>query len=229
MNDFKGLEDAALEVKTNYDEALALLQEKKEDMQGITKAHEERKAAMTKFESTKLDMEHKLMDLSKNLEENQSKAKQWTKKIKGLKLHRIGRDEDDEEDEQEGAEPEQKEQEEPQEGAAAEPAPEQAEAPAAMQEDEAEEQDPAAKKPRRVTSIPELSEEELAALDVEGLMYEITVTEEKLANEKPDMRAIQKFYKKEEEYLGRVAELDSVTAMRDQARAQYEVCCAFSL
>jgi structural maintenance of chromosome 4 len=40
---------------------------------------------------------------------------------------------------------------------------------------------------------------------------------------KPNIAAIQEYYKKEEEYLGRVAELEAITQQRDQVRAEYDV------
>jgi hypothetical protein len=40
---------------------------------------------------------------------------------------------------------------------------------------------------------------------------------------KPNLAAIREYYKKEAEYLSRVAELDAITSQRDQIRAEYEV------
>ena len=40
---------------------------------------------------------------------------------------------------------------------------------------------------------------------------------------KPNLNAIDEYYKKESEYLARVAELDEITAQRDSARAEYDV------
>ena len=38
------------------------------------------------------------------------------------------------------------------------------------------------------------------------------------------MAAIKEFYKKETEYLSRVAELDAITEKRDAVRSKFEVC-----
>lgn len=67
-----------------------------------------------------------------------------------------------------------------------------------------------------------LSEEELAALDQDKLDYDITVLSEQLQGRKPNMSAIAEYYKKEKDYLARVAELDEVTQQRDQVREHYE-------
>jgi structural maintenance of chromosome 4 len=40
---------------------------------------------------------------------------------------------------------------------------------------------------------------------------------------KPNLTAIREYYKKENEYLARVAELEAITLQRDQIRAEYEV------
>ncbi len=44
---------------------------------------------------------------------------------------------------------------------------------------------------------------------------------------KPNLNAIDEYYKKESEYLARVAELDEITAQRDSARAEYDVTCRY--
>jgi hypothetical protein len=40
---------------------------------------------------------------------------------------------------------------------------------------------------------------------------------------KPNLAAIKEYYKKEGEYLSRVADLDVVTEARDKVRADFEV------
>jgi structural maintenance of chromosome 4 len=71
--------------------------------------------------------------------------------------------------------------------------------------------------------LPQLSAEEVAELTEDTLNYDIAVLEEQLNGRKPNMSAIAQFYKKEKDYLARVAELDTVTAARDTVRAHYEV------
>ena len=51
----------------------------------------------------------------------------------------------------------------------------------------------------------------------------MSVLEDQIQQMKPNLAAIREYYKKEEEYLGRVAELDAITAQRDQNRSEYEV------
>ena len=65
--------------------------------------------------------------------------------------------------------------------------------------------------------------EELASFDADRLVGEMSVLEDQIQQMKPNLAAIREYYKKEEEYLGRVAELDAITAQRDQNRSEYEV------
>merc|ERR1719447_2420106 len=71
-------------------------------------------------------------------------------------------------------------------------------------------------------SLQESTEEELLALDMEVLTYELGVIETNLAASKPNMAAIAEYKKKEEVYLERVAELDKMTTARDEQRKHYD-------
>jgi len=71
-------------------------------------------------------------------------------------------------------------------------------------------------------SLQESSEEELLALDMEVLTYELGVIKTNLAASKPNMAAIAEYKKKEEVYLERVTELDKMTAARDEQRKHYD-------
>ncbi|XP_066266590.1 structural maintenance of chromosomes protein 4-like [Branchiostoma lanceolatum] len=70
--------------------------------------------------------------------------------------------------------------------------------------------------------LKELTEEEIKAIDKQALTFEITVQEEKQAEFKPNMAAINEYRKKEQLYLKRVSELDEITSRRDQQRKAYE-------
>ncbi|XP_047130345.1 structural maintenance of chromosomes protein 4 isoform X1 [Hydra vulgaris] len=63
-----------------------------------------------------------------------------------------------------------------------------------------------------------LTNEQLADVDDTAIAYEITVLSEKLAEMKPNMAAIEEYFKKEEIYLERVKELETVTEERDSKR-----------
>ncbi|CAH1781989.1 unnamed protein product [Owenia fusiformis] len=70
--------------------------------------------------------------------------------------------------------------------------------------------------------LPTLPIEELSEINKEDTQYEITVLEEKLAQMKPNMAAIEEYRKKEEMYLKRVSELDKITEIRDNQRKNHE-------
>jgi structural maintenance of chromosome 4 len=72
--------------------------------------------------------------------------------------------------------------------------------------------------PQLEVFVPEV----LEATDKGALQYEIEVLQQQLAEKTPDLGAIKEFFRKEEEYLGRVAELDAITTQRDATRATFE-------
>ena len=72
------------------------------------------------------------------------------------------------------------------------------------------------------TALATLTPAQMAETDKEALQYDITVLEEKLNNMRPNLAAIKEYYRKENEYLSRVADLDQITEARDKLRAEYE-------
>merc|ERR1712142_804723 len=73
-----------------------------------------------------------------------------------------------------------------------------------------------------VPPLVELSNEDILAINMEELTYELNLIDEKLAASKPNMAAIAEYKKKEEVYLERVAELDKMTAARDEQRKHHD-------
>merc|ERR1719233_1370713 len=73
-----------------------------------------------------------------------------------------------------------------------------------------------------VAQLVDLENEEILAINMEELTYELNLVEEKLAASKPNMAAIAEYKKKEEVYLDRVAELDKMTAARDEQRKHHD-------
>merc|ERR1712240_947566 len=69
-----------------------------------------------------------------------------------------------------------------------------------------------------VAPLIDLENEDILAINMEELTYELNLIEEKLTASKPNMAAIAEYKKKEEVYLDRVAELDKMTAARDEQR-----------
>merc|ERR1712130_1003591 len=73
-----------------------------------------------------------------------------------------------------------------------------------------------------VAPLTDLENEEILAINMEELTYELNLIEEKLTSSKPNMAAIAEYKKKEEVYLDRVAELDKMTAARDEQRKHHD-------
>merc|ERR1712130_872664 len=73
-------------------------------------------------------------------------------------------------------------------------------------------------------ALVELPEEEVLELNLETLNLDIQNIEQKIAASKPNMAAIEEYNRKEEVYLDRVAELDKITADRDEQRKHYDDC-----
>lgn len=69
---------------------------------------------------------------------------------------------------------------------------------------------------------PELSEEDLEALDKRTVECEIAALEERLEQITPNMAAIEEYKRKEGLHQARLEELDQVTGARDEARRDYE-------
>eukprot|EP00052_Salpingoeca_macrocollata_P017972 m.147220 g.147220 ORF g.147220 m.147220 type:complete len:1291 (-) comp20562_c0_seq1:30-3902(-) len=196
--EFKAVEEGAREVMEQFKVAQQLLQEKDESMRDMKGRHEKIKAEVAKFREVEVDMEHQMEELERSTKDSQTKEKQWARKISGLKLHKIGvEDDEDEKSEAAASKPDDK-----------------------MQEDGQSEEQAAVSKPVAVLRV--LTEEEINAVDREAIEYEIRVLEEKLSKLKPNMTAIKEYYKKEKEYLMRVAELDAITEKRDAVRGRYE-------
>ncbi|KAG8468535.1 hypothetical protein KFE25_013618 [Diacronema lutheri] len=73
-----------------------------------------------------------------------------------------------------------------------------------------------------VCSIVELSDDEIADVDVRQLQCEIAAAEEAIARMAPNMAAIADYQAKEADWLARLGEFDATCARRDAARAQLD-------
>jgi structural maintenance of chromosome 4 len=213
MAELLAMEGDATAVMNSAAEAQQVLKEKEETMHNIGKEFKAAEAAVGKLQSAAVDLEEDLRAITATVKENQAKAKHWKSRVKKLKLHKVGSeyfddDDDEEEEEEEAAE------DDAMDGAAAAAAAEPAEG------DEGE--GAAAPKASKKAVLGELTEEELAAVDVDVWEREITMMEEQMGGKKANTKAIKEYYEKEEQYINKVSELDDVTEQRDAVRAEYE-------
>lgn len=70
--------------------------------------------------------------------------------------------------------------------------------------------------------LKEYTEEELAGYKLPDLQYQISILEEKLNANKPNLSVIDEYLKKQEAYLQRVAVLEEITAKRNEMRKLYD-------
>lgn len=70
--------------------------------------------------------------------------------------------------------------------------------------------------------LKEYTEEELDSYKLPDLQYQISILEEKLNANKPNLSVIDEFLKKREAYLMRVAVLEEITAKRNEMRQLYD-------
>ncbi|XP_058121689.1 structural maintenance of chromosomes protein 4 [Anopheles ziemanni] len=70
--------------------------------------------------------------------------------------------------------------------------------------------------------LKEYSEEELSSYKLPDLQYQISILEEKLNSNKPNLSVIDEFLKKQEAYLSRVKVLEEITAKRNEMRQLHD-------
>uniref|UniRef100_A0A182J7N8 Structural maintenance of chromosomes protein n=1 Tax=Anopheles atroparvus TaxID=41427 RepID=A0A182J7N8_ANOAO len=74
----------------------------------------------------------------------------------------------------------------------------------------------------RPEPLKEYSEEELSSYKLPDLQYQISILEEKLNSNKPNLSVIDEFLKKQEAYMRRVAVLEEITAKRNEMRQLHD-------
>ncbi|XP_053663225.1 structural maintenance of chromosomes protein 4 [Anopheles marshallii] len=70
--------------------------------------------------------------------------------------------------------------------------------------------------------LKEYTEEQLSSYKLPDLQYQISILEEKLNTNKPNLSVIDEFLKKRDAYLKRVAVLEEITAKRNEMRQLYD-------
>uniref|UniRef100_A0A182W7U1 Structural maintenance of chromosomes protein n=1 Tax=Anopheles minimus TaxID=112268 RepID=A0A182W7U1_9DIPT len=70
--------------------------------------------------------------------------------------------------------------------------------------------------------LKEYTEEQLSSYKLPDLQYQISILEEKLNSNKPNLSVIEEFQKKQEAYLRRVTVLEEITAKRNEMRQLYD-------
>eukprot|EP00041_Stephanoeca_diplocostata_P037900 m.1458495 g.1458495 ORF g.1458495 m.1458495 type:complete len:1290 (+) comp25122_c0_seq1:152-4021(+) len=188
------MDQSALAVMQQYEEANKILKDKDAEMKKISKEHAKLENETNKLRSNMIDLDENVKTMAAVVKENNLKMRSWQSKIGKLKLHKIGSDYfDDEDDSESDAD------------MAADP-----------------DGDAAPKKKSKKFELTAFSEDHLETIDCEKLEYDISILEQKMGTKKINTKAIKDYYEKEEEYINKVAELDKITELRDGVRAEYE-------
>ncbi|KAF8753966.1 SMC proteins Flexible Hinge Domain [Rhizoctonia solani] len=82
------------------------------------------------------------------------------------------------------------------------------------------------KKPKREKHDPSelriYTDEELASMNRDRLVADVTILEEKIGNAKPNLNVLPEYRRREAEYLAKAKEFEDITRQRDEQKAKYE-------
>ena len=223
----KEIEEKAEVVLQAYKVAQDALSVRQEELKTIQTEYETLKEGVETIRVVEVDVSNRLDDLERQRKENKNKATYWSKKlnsvIKEIKANLMFLEGDDNEAEEavnQVANSEEKEQKSSGEGEEMEVEEGEDKAKPTPEDKENEEQDSASAK--ECVPYRPLTEEELKTTSKDDIGYEITMLEEQLALNKPNMKAIQDYRRKLRQYLARVDQLDQTTKLRDDARSTHD-------
>ena len=239
----KVLEDEAFVVMGAFEKAKEAAQEKKEELDVITKEFESLKKTVGKIKTSEVDLVAQLDNYENQLKEGTNRMTYWADEIGKLHSQEELDDEydmsDDEEEEEVAEEKEKEEGEgegeeknkaiveglEKETGTEVEKPESETEEKKEGEEAEAEAENDKFKYSKiHSKSLPALQKSAILQFDRSELKYEITTLEkerDQLAKD-ANMGAIMEYRKKERDYLSRVTELDKVTEERNEARKSWD-------
>ncbi|CCO32987.1 Structural maintenance of chromosomes protein 4 AltName: Full=Cell untimely torn protein 3 [Rhizoctonia solani AG-1 IB] len=199
----------AEEAKDTYEDSLKELKEELDEKLKLTLS----------FRAKEQDFKREIGEAEVELKSHKRKAQDFIQLHNKLELN-DDIDEDEDEDEKEQHPPEERE-----EGAEN-----------AMDEDEGEKNaeprvkdDPdgiPSKTSKREKHDPHelriYTDEELANMERNRLVADVTILEEKIGNAKPNLNVLPEYRRREAEYLAKAKEFEAVTKQRDEQKAKYE-------
>ncbi|KAG6878944.1 hypothetical protein C0992_006381 [Termitomyces sp. T32_za158] len=213
--------DSTLEELTTYvtqlrakvEDAQDAANSSKEDLDNLKAEVDTKDQEIAEFRKKELEIKQQLGDAEKEKAENYKTIDYWRTEHDKLRLEAI---DDDDEDENSVENPDVS-------NAAEQPEVE------AQGEDEVK-QEPEESRPTKSRTKDKASSqelyvyrpEELARLKKRDLVVDEQVLDEKVKNAKPDLSVLKEYRKREEEFLNRAKDLDSVTAERDAQKQKYD-------
>ncbi|KAH7339002.1 RecF/RecN/SMC N terminal domain-containing protein [Rhizoctonia solani] len=195
--------------KDTYEDSLKELKEELDEKLKLTLS----------FRAKEQDLKREIGEAEIELKSHKRKAQDFIQLHKKLKLN-DDIDEDEEEDEK-----------------AQTPTPEEGEKAADAMDEEGEgesaesriKDDPdgaPSKNPKKEKHDPTVlrtyADEELAGMNRDRLVADVTILEEKIGNAKPNLNVLPEYRRREAEYLTKAKEFEEVTRQRDEQKAKYE-------
>ncbi|GLB43651.1 putative SMC proteins Flexible Hinge domain containing protein [Lyophyllum shimeji] len=167
------------------------------------------------FRQKEMEIKQVLSDTQKEAAENEKLIDYWRAEHDELQLEEIDDDDDDDEDEEGeasgGAKPNGQPEAEGEGDPGVKPDP-----------DGARPTKSKAKEKAASLELHMYRPEELSKFKKREMVADIELLDENLKNSKPDLSVLKEYRKREEEFLNRAKDLDTVTAQRDAQKAKYD-------
>ncbi|RDB19364.1 Structural maintenance of chromosomes protein 4 [Hypsizygus marmoreus] len=210
------LETYVTELRTKVEAAQTAAENSKEDLDELKTELDAKDQEIEAFRRKEMEIKQALSDVQKEAKENGRLIDHWRNEHDQLQLEEID-DEDDEDDEGEG------------EGATMPAESEQAEQAENGSQDIVKSEPggapPSKSKAKHKTPSNELhtySADELAKLKKRELVADVELLDESLKRAKPDLSVLKEYRKREEEFLNRAKDLDTITSQRDAQKQKYD-------
>ncbi|KAJ3576089.1 hypothetical protein NP233_g661 [Leucocoprinus birnbaumii] len=203
------LQEYLQELKARCDDAQQAADNSKEDLEELKKELDEKEEQCQEFVKKHQALERDLADVTKELKENGNYINHWQGMHDSLVLEEVD-SEDEDDDDDEDAEGASKGGDDPQGGDEGE------------QGGDKVKPDPDAPAKKPAQKLHEYTPEELAPLKKRELQGDVELLDEKVKKSTPDLNVLKEYKRREAEFDNRAKELEAVTQLRDQAKAEYD-------
>ncbi|KAG6878031.1 hypothetical protein C0993_000571 [Termitomyces sp. T159_Od127] len=202
------------ELRAKVEDAQDAANSSKEDLDNLKAEVDVKDQEIAEFRKKELEIKQELGDAEKEKAENYKTIDYWRTEHDKLRLEAIDTSDDDDEE---------NDAENPDVSNAAEQ-------PEAIQGEDEVKHEPEECRPTKSNAKDKVSSqelyvyrpEELARFKKRDLVVDEQVLDEKVKNAKPDLSVLKEYRKREEEFLNRAKDLDSVTAERDAQKQKYD-------
>ncbi|KXN85768.1 Structural maintenance of chromosomes protein 4 [Leucoagaricus sp. SymC.cos] len=196
------------ELRAKCDDAQQAAENSKEDLDQLKKELDAKEEQIQEYLKTKQALEREIQDIQKELKTNGELIAHWQSQHDQLALEDVDEDDDDDDEEDEA------------EGASKGDGEAQAEGDGGENTEVKPDPDGPAKKSTQV--LHEYTPDELAPLRKRDLTADVELLDEKIKRLNPDLNVLKEYKRREAEFDNRAKELDRVTELRDQQKAEYD-------